>query len=280
MFQKDPCSFSGNAIPEKDIFLTGNDPKEAYRKAAEYSFLYTGITFIISFFLAGSIASLIPADAENKLLYFLKDFLAGSIFFLPVAAAAIITRLYGRKRFDNSKNCIRNFLPFLPSPVPQRKKLFLLFTGTFFCGIFLQIPVLLISAVQKSIFLKLGIELPPQEKVAMIAKILENGDQLHLLLFLIIPPLFFAPLAEELFFRLILFDKLRIYMKKEYAFPVTNILFALLHGNIAAFLPLLLVGCFCQKIYLKTSSLLAAILLHTGFNLSTLLLLFITHTAK
>ena len=136
MFQKDPCSFSGNAIPEKDIFLTGNDPKEACRKAAEHSFLYTGITFIISFFLAGSIPSLIPADAENKLLYFLKDFLAGSIFFLPVAAAAIITRSYGRKRFDNSKNCIRNFLPFLPPLFLKEKNFFFFLQVPFFAVFF------------------------------------------------------------------------------------------------------------------------------------------------
>lgn len=279
MFLKDPYSFSGNDIPEKDIFLYGNKPEREYRKIINYSFLYTGTTLIISFFLAGSIALFIPADPENKILYFLKDFLAGSVFFLPVAVIAVITRLYGRKRLAPGA-CVQEFLPFLPSPVPGSKRLILLFSGVFLCGILLQIPVLLLSAVQKSIFLKLGIELPPQEKVAMIAKLLENGNNLLPLLFLIIPSLFFAPLAEELFFRLILFDKLRLYIKKEYAFWGTNILFALLHGNTAAFLPLLLVGCICQKVYLKTSSLLAAVLLHTGFNLSTILLLFITHTVK
>lgn len=277
MFLKDPYSFSGNDIPEKDIFFTENDPEREYRKIVNYSFLYTGITFMISFFLAGSIARTLPADAENKLLYFLKDFIAGSIFFLPVAAAAVITRKRENKRYEA---CNKNFLPLLPSPVPQRKKLLLLFTGTFLCGILLQIPVLFLSAVQKSIFQLLGIELPPQEKVAMIAKLLENGNNFLPLLFLTIPPLFFAPLAEELFFRLILFDKLNLYMKKEYSFWGTNILFALLHGNIAAFLPLLLVGCICQKVYLKTSSLLAAILLHTGFNLSTILLMSISHAVK
>ncbi|MBR2904787.1 MAG: hypothetical protein IKC08_02715, partial [Lentisphaeria bacterium] len=68
MFQKDPCSFSSNAIPEKDIFFTENDPEREYRKIVNYSFLYTGITFMISFFLAGNIARTLPADAENKLL--------------------------------------------------------------------------------------------------------------------------------------------------------------------------------------------------------------------
>ena len=69
-------------------------------------------------------------------------------------------------------------------------------------------------------------------------------------------------------------------MKKGYAVWVTTVFFALLHGNTAAFLPLLVVGYVCQKTYIKTSSLLAAVLLHTGFNLSTILLLFFTHTAK
>ena len=277
MFMKEPYSFSGRDTPEKDIFLYGNDPEAEYTKRVKYSFFYTGITFILAFFLAGSVASFLPVDPEHELLYFLKDFLAGSIFFLPVAVSAIITRRYG---CDRKKKSTQKFLPLLPDPVPQRKRLILLSAGLFLCGILLQLPVLTLNFIQKYIFLILGIDLAPQEKVAMIAKILENGDNLFPLLFLIIPPLFFAPLAEELFFRLILFDKLNLYMKKEYAVWVTTVLFALLHGNTAAFLPLLMVGYVCQKTYLKTSSILAAVLLHTGFNFSTILLLFITHTAK
>ena len=280
MFLKDPYSFSGQDVPEKDIFLPGNDPEAEYRKTVNHSFLCTGITFITAFFLAGSIASCIPAAPEDSYLYFLKDFLAGSIFFLPVAIIAIITRIYGSKHSGNSKIDRQKFLPFLPFPVPERKKVLHLSAGTFLCGILLQLPVLILGWVQKYIFLLLGIEFPPQEKVAMIAKLLENGGNFFPLLFLIIPPLFFAPLAEELFFRLIFFDKLNLYMKKEYAVWVTTVFFALLHGNTAAFLPLLVVGYVCQKTYMKTSSLLAAVLLHTGFNLSTILLLFFTHTAK
>ena len=111
MFLKDPYSFSGQDVPEKDIFLPGNDPEAEYRKTVNHSFLCTGITFITAFFLAGSIASCIPAAPEDSYLYFLKDFLAGSIFFLPVAIIAIITRIYGSKHSGNSKIDRQKFLP-------------------------------------------------------------------------------------------------------------------------------------------------------------------------
>ena len=274
MSLKEKNSFSPDEnFPEKGFFLSEEASEEAYRKKIDSSFRCTGLVFLLSFFLAGVFVSLGAAERNND-PSFSRDLFAGIIFFLPV----IITGLYTRGFFTPGNMTPvfrRKLLPLYPEPLPEKKKLFLLSAAAFAGGIALQIPVLLLGALQKSIFLKLGISVLAQEKVSMISTILSgSGDKFFPLVCMLFPPLFLAPFAEELFFRLILFDKIREYTTKEYAIWVTTVIFALFHGNVAAFLPLVLVGFVCQKVCIKTSSLLPAVLLHTGFNFSTFLLLF------
>ena len=155
MSLKEKNSFSPDEnFPEKGFFLSEEASEEAYRKKIDSSFRCTGLVFLLSFFLAGVFVSLGAAERNND-PSFSRDLFAGIIFFLPV----IITGLYTRGFFTPGNMTPvfrRKLLPLYPEPLPEKKKLFLLSAAAFAGGIALQIPVLLLGALQKSIFLKLA----------------------------------------------------------------------------------------------------------------------------
>jgi membrane protease YdiL (CAAX protease family) len=82
-----------------------------------------------------------------------------------------------------------------------------------------------------------------------------------------------APLAEELLFRGILFPFVRDLGKPRLAFWGSAILFGAMHGNLAAFVPLVCFGALLAALYLRTGNLLAPITAHALFNLVPFILL-------
>lgn len=82
-----------------------------------------------------------------------------------------------------------------------------------------------------------------------------------------------APLAEELLFRGILFPFVRDLGKPRLAFWGNAILFGAIHGNLAAFVPLVCFGALLAALYLRTGNLLAPITAHALFNLVPFILL-------
>jgi len=80
-----------------------------------------------------------------------------------------------------------------------------------------------------------------------------------------------APLGEELLFRAGIFRYLSNHLKPSLAAALSSALFATLHWNLQATLPLFALGLLLAGLYQKTGRLSAAIALHAAFNLNTFL---------
>lgn len=75
-----------------------------------------------------------------------------------------------------------------------------------------------------------------------------------------------APIAEELTFRGMLYPSLKGWLPRGYAIVATGVLFGIIHGNAAAFLPLAAFGC-VLCIFRDRYGLLTCMALHLLFNL-------------
>lgn len=83
-----------------------------------------------------------------------------------------------------------------------------------------------------------------------------------------------APLFEEVFFRGILLPVLAQRFRADLAVVMVSTVFALVHWNTAAFVPLFILSVgFCMA-YLQSESLWTPIVMHAVFNLTTLTLVF------
>lgn len=81
-----------------------------------------------------------------------------------------------------------------------------------------------------------------------------------------------APITEELIFRAGLFRYLRTRIPRPLALVIPALLFALPHGNLAAFLPLCILGVIFSLAYERTGRIAVPMIAHALFNLHTLLL--------
>ena len=75
-----------------------------------------------------------------------------------------------------------------------------------------------------------------------------------------------APVGEETLFRGILYTSIRQIGFRRLAFWTNSVTFALIHNNLAAFLPLLVLAMILTILYEKTDNLLAPIAAHATFN--------------
>lgn len=84
-----------------------------------------------------------------------------------------------------------------------------------------------------------------------------------------------APIAEEGFFRGILYPWIKDLGYPRVALFVTCFVFAAMHENIPAFIPLFLLSIVLILLYERTGNLLACIVTHTLFNLANLVALYL-----
>jgi membrane protease YdiL (CAAX protease family) len=75
-----------------------------------------------------------------------------------------------------------------------------------------------------------------------------------------------APVAEEILFRGVLYPTIKQHGFPRAALWGTSVLFALIHFNVAIFVPLLLLALLLVWLYEKTDNLLAPIAAHATFN--------------
>ena len=75
-----------------------------------------------------------------------------------------------------------------------------------------------------------------------------------------------GPIAEEIFFRGVLYAALRTRTSRFWAMAASGSLFAVVHTNPVGFLPILLLGCVLADLYERTGSLLASITVHIMHN--------------
>lgn len=75
-----------------------------------------------------------------------------------------------------------------------------------------------------------------------------------------------GPIAEELFFRGVLYGALRQRLSRLFAILVSGAMFSLLHTNMIGFLPIMLLGCLLAYLYERTGSLASPLAVHIVHN--------------
>lgn len=99
-----------------------------------------------------------------------------------------------------------------------------------------------------------------------------NADDPALLACMIVLAAVVAPVTEELIFRAGLFRYLRTRVSRVFSLAIPAMIFALLHGNVAAFLPLFALGVFFALAYERTGRIAVPMIAHSLFNLHTIVL--------
>lgn len=113
------------------------------------------------------------------------------------------------------------------------------------------------------------VQLPEQHLVQIIRLNRSLFERIYLGAFAIVV----APVAEEMLFRGILYTAIKQLGFKQIALWSTAILFALIHMNLATFVPLTLLAVGLALLYEKTTTLLAPIIAHSCFNAINFVLL-------
>ncbi len=115
------------------------------------------------------------------------------------------------------------------------------------------------------------VDLEPQELVQTVAGL---SDPLSMLAFFVLAVVL-APLAEEFIFRAGIYRFLKGVLHPNLALLLSGFLFALLHNNLASFVPLWFLGIALAKSYEVTGNIRVPILIHAIFNLNQLLFIFL-----
>ena len=114
-------------------------------------------------------------------------------------------------------------------------------------------------------------EFPPQ---ALIQLFTEGGDPLAITLLVILAVLL-APIVEEFIFRGGIYRFLKSQMMLLPAQILSGALFAIMHGNLMSFIPLVVVGILLTRVYERSGNILVPMCFHACFNAFSLLMLFI-----
>lgn len=75
-----------------------------------------------------------------------------------------------------------------------------------------------------------------------------------------------GPIAEEVFFRGVIYSAMRKYLPFGVAIAINGCLFALIHTNVLGFLPIMVLGGTLAYLYERTGSLLCSIVVHVVHN--------------
>jgi len=132
------------------------------------------------------------------------------------------------------------------------------------------LPVITAASLAWQFLLSLlGIDAQPQDLVGLFA----DAKSVPLLIMMIAVATLLAPITEELVFRAGFYRYCRGRMPRWLALVLPSVLFAGLHGNLASFVPLALLGVVFSLAYERTGSITAPIIGHALFNLNTIVLI-------
>lgn len=133
----------------------------------------------------------------------------------------------------------------------------------------ISLPLILgIGFAWKTLLEFLGYPVGEQDMVDL----LRTTDDPALLVWMIALAAIIAPIAEELIFRAGLFRYFRTRTPRWLALTLPALVFALLHGNLVASVPLFTLGVFFALAYERTGRIAVPMIAHGLFNLHTILL--------
>lgn len=118
----------------------------------------------------------------------------------------------------------------------------------------------------------------PQVLVEFIAKYDWHGSWLNAII-LGVSCVMAAPIIEELVFRGTFYPALKSSLPRGYAIIITGVTFGIVHGSLAAFLPLTALGCMLC-IFRDRFGLITCMALHAAFNLHTFIWLLLAPAAS
>lgn len=132
-------------------------------------------------------------------------------------------------------------------------------------GLALAIPawvgVTLLANLSAAVLKALGV----QQDTGIVDTVMQRGDPTVIVLAVVLV----APIAEELFFRGVVYNAWEREHGTRFAVVGSAGLFALIHGSIFLLLPIFILGIGLALLYRSTRSLPATILMHAGFNAVT-----------
>jgi membrane protease YdiL (CAAX protease family) len=137
------------------------------------------------------------------------------------------------------------------------------------------LPIIWITSIAWNILLEylrsVGVveATPPQELVQLFS----SGGNPYLITCLALAAIFLAPYVEEILFRGCIYRFLKSQTLIPFAQFISGIIFAAIHGNLASFGPLIVVGILLAHIYEKEGSLRVSIFFHALFNAFSLVLI-------
>lgn len=129
-------------------------------------------------------------------------------------------------------------------------------------GLGLAVPAW-IAATLLSVLASVGLEwIGFAQEVGLPDRVLDRGDPTVILVAFVVV----APIAEEFFFRGVVYNAWLRERGTRVAVVGSAVLFAAIHASLFAFVPIFLLGIVLAIVYRRTRSLAAAIALHAGFN--------------
>lgn len=132
---------------------------------------------------------------------------------------------------------------------------------------FALLPVLMLVVMVGAALLKaLNYESDLQNVLLGIGDADELGQRIYLALWAVL----LAPVAEEIFFRGILFPVLLKHLRPTFAIAVVSCCFGLAHAHLPSFLPLTTLSIALCCAYVSTGSLVVPIAMHMAFNAVTI----------
>jgi len=202
--------------------------------------------------LTGIVGRGIPALTSDPDLWLI---LQGIAFQLGMLGGALVGMVYTRSRGN-----------VMPGGDPVRMPLLQAGALTFLA----VLPVVTAASVVWTVVLSIaGVDVARQELVDLFVNAESRTTAIVMASFAILV----APITEELIFRAGLFRYLRTRVPRWAALGLPAMLFASLHGNLAAFAPLTALGIVFALAYEQSGRIAVPMIAHALFNLNTILLL-------
>ena len=149
-------------------------------------------------------------------------------------------------------------------PAPDWGKSLLYGIGT----VSMSLPIIiLLSLGWTSLLEALGLPDDPQDSIAIFA----NAKSPLVVVGMLFVACILAPVMEELLFRAGLYRYCRQKLGRASALLISGLVFGLVHGNWAGFVPLSFLGVMLAMVYEATGSIRVAIIAHAFFNLNSIL---------
>ncbi len=189
----------------------------------------------------------------------------GTAFQLGLLGGALLAGIYLRRTLGRAR-LIEESAPTESTAAAQPTRHPLLAGMAVFL---ISIPLITgLGLAWKTLLEKFGIPVGEQEMIDLF----RNTDDPALVGFMTILAAVVAPVTEELIFRAGLFRYLRTRIPRGFAYAIPALIFALLHGNLVALVPLFALGLFFAIAYERTGRISVPMIAHALFNLHTIVL--------